>query len=60
MAAPVQTLRESIQAQINAAQDTVNKLTAQLNSADAGMSALLSSDIETVKAFFVIFGDFLK
>ena len=60
MTTPVLTLRESIQVQINAAQDTVNKLTEQLNSADKGMSALLSSDVETVKAFFVIFGDFLK
>jgi hypothetical protein len=54
------TLRESIQAQINAAQATVDQLTAQLNTADKGMSALLSTDIGTVKAFFDIFGGYLK
>lgn len=54
------TLRESIQAQINAAQATVDQLTAQLNTADKGMSALLSTDINVVKAFFTTFGGYLK
>ena len=54
-----QTLRESIQAQINAAQGVVDQLTAQLNSADKGMQALLSTDINVVRQFFQTFGQYL-
>lgn len=57
--APPQTLRESIQAQINAAQAIVDSLTATLNTADKGVSALLSTDINTVRQFFQTFGSFL-
>ena len=54
------TLRESIQADINAARKKIDELTAQLDSKDAMVGVLLSADVETLKSFIAAFADKLK
>ncbi|MDB5541970.1 MAG: hypothetical protein JWQ89_3697 [Devosia sp.] len=49
------TLRESIQADINAARANIDAWTAQLASTDQTVGMMLSADVATLKAFWAQF-----
>lgn len=53
------TLREQVQAQINAHQTAIDALKAQLTTSDPQVSALLSADTDKLIAFFKTFKDAL-